>query len=104
STTIPTGSVTFFFGAQALGAPVTLVNGIAFLTTTSLPPGTDAITAVYSGDTSFTGSTSAPVVETVTGNANTGVFVTSLTSSAASIAFGTPVTLSTTVFPSIPGT
>ncbi len=65
----PTGTVTFFSGTTALGsASVQSVGGqnLATLPTTLLPVGTDNVTAVYSGDSNFAGSTSAGFDETVT--------------------------------------
>ncbi|MBI3604658.1 MAG: Ig-like domain repeat protein [Nitrospirae bacterium] len=61
-TGIPTGSVQFLGGATIIGtAPVTS-SGTATLTLVSLPAGSNAITAVYSGDTIFLGSsTPSPV-------------------------------------------
>jgi hypothetical protein len=60
----PTGTVTFVNGATALTAPVNLVSGVAALTSfTGLPAGAaDSITAVYNGSTSYSTSTSTPVV------------------------------------------
>lgn len=55
--TLPTGTVTFYDNGQVLGGPVTLVNGVATLTPSSLPIGTDALSAQYSGDTNFLAST-----------------------------------------------
>lgn len=54
----PTGTVQFMSNAQALGSPVAVVGEIATLTTTQLSAGSDTITAVYSGDGNFNGSTS----------------------------------------------
>jgi hypothetical protein len=62
----PTGTVTFMNGATVIGtAP--LVRGVASLSVTSptAPPGPYDITAIYSGDTNFTGSTSAPLTQTI---------------------------------------
>jgi hypothetical protein len=56
----PTGSVTFYYGATFLGK-ANLSNGTASLTaatSSSSPPGTYAITAKYSGDSSDQSSTS----------------------------------------------
>jgi hypothetical protein len=54
----PTGTVTFQDGAAVLGtAP--LNGGRASLTVPGLGPGTHAITAAFSGDANFHGSTSA---------------------------------------------
>lgn len=61
STTI-TGSVTFYDGANSLGT-VTVNAGTAILTGVVLSTsGTHSLTAVYSGDTSWYGSTSPVVV------------------------------------------
>jgi len=62
----PTGTVTFYSGGTALGAPVMLNGGVAMLSTAALTLGTDTITAVYSGDNTFAGSTSAPLIQIVT--------------------------------------
>jgi len=56
----PTGTVQFFNGTTSLGTE-TLASGVATLTTSSLPVGSDSITATYSGDTNFTTSPSTPV-------------------------------------------
>ncbi len=54
------GTVTFFAGpglTNQIGSPVNVVNGLATsAATTTLPVGTDTITAVYSGGTGFAGS------------------------------------------------
>ncbi len=55
----PTGTVQFFNGKTALGNPVQVKNLIASLTTTQLSNGSHSITAVYSGDANFAGSTSS---------------------------------------------
>jgi hypothetical protein len=65
----PTGTVQFFTGKTAVGIPVQVKNLIASLTTTQLPNGSDSITAVYSGDANFTGSTSGAAT-LVVGNPN----------------------------------
>jgi hypothetical protein len=54
----PTGTVQFFNGKTALGNPVQVKNLIATLTATQLTTGPHSITAVYSGDLNFEGSTS----------------------------------------------
>jgi hypothetical protein len=43
----------------------TISSGVATLSLTSLPLGTDSLTATYAGDTNFAGSTSLAVTETV---------------------------------------
>ncbi len=61
---VPTGTVTFYDGAALLGS-ATLVGGQASFSTAALTPGVHSITAVYSGDATFTPSTSAPLSQTV---------------------------------------
>jgi sugar lactone lactonase YvrE len=61
---IATGTVTFSNGSTSLGG-ASLSGGSAVLATTALPLGTDSITAVYGGDSSFTGSTSNSVSQVV---------------------------------------
>jgi hypothetical protein len=53
----PTGSVSFFDGSTKLGT-VELAAGSASFSTSDLTRGSHSITAVYSGDTNFVGSTS----------------------------------------------
>lgn len=61
----PSGTVTFYDGATVLGSGA-VAQGAAMYSTKSLTAGAHLITAVYSGDTNFAGSTSAQYVETVT--------------------------------------
>jgi hypothetical protein len=61
----PTGTVQFFTGKTALGSAVQLKNLIATLTTTQLANGSNSITAVYSGDSNFLGSSSGAATLTV---------------------------------------
>ena len=61
---VATGTVTFEYAGSSLGS-ATVNNNMATLTTTTLPVGTDAITAVYSGDSNFTGSTSSALEQQV---------------------------------------
>lgn len=68
TTGTPTGSVTFYDNGTTtttLGT-ATFVAGVGYtLTTSALPGGVHSVTARYSGDTNFTGSSSAPVAVTV---------------------------------------
>lgn len=66
----PTGNAAFYNGRTRLGA-ASLSGGVASFTTTKLPAGADSITAVYNASTSFTGSTSNAVSQTV----NAGTFI-----------------------------
>ncbi|WP_338821743.1 Ig-like domain repeat protein [Bradyrhizobium septentrionale] len=89
----PTGTVTFKDGATALGAPVTLAGGIATFSTTALTGGAHSITAVYAGDTNFTGSTSSALTQNVNVTSSTAT----LTSSANPSKAGQSVTFTATV-------
>lgn len=91
--TSPTGTVTFLSGTTSLGAPVALASSMAAFTTTTLPVGTDSITAVYSGDSSNATSTSAVLSEIISLAPTT----TAVVSSAAHATFGQPVTFTAVV-------
>jgi len=52
----PTGTVTFFDGTTSLGVTALGQGGVATLTTSALTAGAHAISAVYSGDSIFAGS------------------------------------------------
>ena len=61
----PTGTVTFFDGATNIGSTPVNSSGVATLTTSALTVGPHSITATYSGDANYTGSTSLPVAQVV---------------------------------------
>lgn len=65
STGVPTGSVTFNAGGNVLGTVTLSAQGGATLTVSSLPVGSNSITAVYGGDANYTSNTSAALNETV---------------------------------------
>ncbi len=68
STASATGNVNFFVGGTtALGTSALNGSGVAVLTTTALPAGSDSVTATYAGDSANAGSTSTAVTVTVTG-------------------------------------
>lgn len=90
-----TGSVQFFNGSVLLGTSPLSAGLTAQLTTTTLPVGTGSLTAVYSGDTNWAGSTSAVLSQTVNKVGTT----TSLSSSANPSTVGASVTLTATVSP-----
>jgi hypothetical protein len=94
----PTGTVAFMDGATLLGTSP-LGGGVATFSTASLAVGTHSITAVYSGDSSFAASTSAPLTQTVNQAATT----TTVTSGTNPSVFGQPVTLTATVAAVAPG-
>jgi hypothetical protein len=89
-----TGTVTFSNGSTSLGS-VSLSGNSAGLTTTALPSGTDSITAVYGGDTNFTGSTSNTVSQVVNTALNPAPIISS-TSPAFASAGGAAFTLTVT--------
>jgi len=93
----PTGTVQFFDGVNSLGT-VALGGGTASLTTSALAVGTHFITATYSGDTNFAGSTSSALTQTVSASAIS--TTTLLTSSLNPSAYGQQVTFAATVSPS----
>jgi hypothetical protein len=64
TTTTNNELVTFFTGTTSLGS-AKLVNGVATLTTTALPVGADALTAVFAGDSNYNPSNSNTVTATV---------------------------------------
>src|SRR6185295_10389239 len=70
-----------------------LTGGVATCTTTTVPAGAISITAVFSGDTNFTTSTSPPIVQTV----SKAVTVTALVSNHNPSRFGQAVTFTATV-------
>jgi hypothetical protein len=94
----PTGSVTFYAGSTPLGT-ATLSSKKASLKTTSVPVGSQAITAVYSGDTNYAPSTSAVLTQRVNQDSTT----TKVTSSANPSVYGQSVTLTATVKAASPG-
>ena len=87
-----TGTVTFQDGTSALGTG-TLSGGAATFTTSGLTGGTHSITAVYSGDANFAGSTSPSLVQTVNKVGDS----TSVASSNNPSIFGSAVTFTATV-------
>ncbi len=62
---VPNGAVTFYNGSVSLGTGMLNTSGVATLTTTFPTAGTFPITAVYPGNGTTTGSTSAALSETV---------------------------------------
>lgn len=95
----PTGSVTFKDGSTTLGtAP--LNAGQASLETSFGTTGSHSLTAVYSGDTNNTASTSAAVTETVSASSAT---TTALAVNPGSVQAGVPATLTASVTGASPG-
>ncbi|HUI67406.1 MAG TPA: Ig-like domain repeat protein [Nitrospirota bacterium] len=98
----PTGSVSFMDGTTLLGTG-TLSGGTpdtATFTTTTLGLGSHLITAVYSGDTTFSTSTSPAITQTVNATSTS----TSLTATPNPSKIGDSVTFTATVISSATGT
>ena len=95
----PTGSVTFYDGTTNLGTGA-LSGGSANLATSGLAVGSHAITAVYSGDSNFSASTS-PLVTQVVNKASTTTTILSALPNPALL--GQTVTLVFQVLPVAPG-
>jgi hypothetical protein len=90
-----TGTVTFVDGSTTLGSGTLNASGVATLTVSTLAVGSHSITAVYSGDSSFNGSTSSAVTVTVTGAKLASQ--TTISASSYSITVEQSVTLTATV-------
>ena len=90
-----TGTVTFVDGSTTLGSATLNTSGIATLTVNALTVGSNSITATYSGDSNFNGSTSNAVAVTVT--AAKLPSQVSISASSYSITVGQSVTLTATV-------
>ncbi|SFS18932.1 NHL repeat-containing protein [Granulicella pectinivorans] len=80
-----TGTVQFLNGATVLGTSALNAGGVATLPVSTLPLGVNSVTAVYSGDTNLTTSTSASVTETVT------PFALVATANPVSVLYGQPI-------------
>lgn len=95
----PSGTVTFFAEGDQIGDPVVVVEGAATSSSTSLDAGTHPITATYSGDDDFAGSTST-ITQAVAAAATT----TTVNSSPNPSVFGQPVSVHAEVTPVSPAT
>jgi hypothetical protein len=90
----PTYTVTFYDGGAALDTE-TLNNGVASFTTSALTVGNHSIVALYNGEGTFAGNTSAVLTQTV----NESTTTTSLASSLNPSLFGQSVTFTAAVTP-----
>jgi hypothetical protein len=99
----PIGTMSFYNGATLLGTVAVNSGGVATLTTSSLPVGANAITATYSGNSTFAGSTSSTLTETVAGSGLTST-TTQITASPNPAIAGQQVTFTATVSPAPTGT
>lgn len=89
--TLPTGTVNFAIDGGA-PTPVSLVNGVAAFTTSSIPPGSHTITATYAGNINF-----GPSFASVTHSVNSSNSTVAITSSSNPAYAGDPVTFSAIV-------
>ena len=94
----PTGSVSFFDGANLIGS-ANLTNGSASLVVSSLAVGAHSLSAGYGGDNSFSASTSASVPQTV-GIASSSVTI----SGGAAVSYGQVASFTATITPQFGGT
>ena len=92
-----TGTVTFTSGTTVIGTG-NVTNGVATITTSTLPGGSDPIVATYNGDTN-NGTSSATLTQTV----NMATPTVTVTTSGPSV-FGNPVTVTATVPTGVTGT
>ncbi|WP_258195554.1 Ig-like domain-containing protein [Rhodococcus sp. OK519] len=105
-TAVPTGSVQFRDNGSPIGSPVALVNGSASLGHTFTAAGTHQVSAVYTADAGFEGSTSTQRPVVVSAPNPSDVVSSVVVSSAQSATAGTSFTLKAQVIgaPSLPGT
>ncbi|MFL6389602.1 MAG: Ig-like domain-containing protein, partial [Terriglobales bacterium] len=94
-----TGTVVFFDGSTPISGDVTLVGGSASFTTSSLPFGIHSITAQYTGDATFNGSTSAAFLQTVNNPKANSVTSVSLSAGTNPLVFGNSLTFMANVTP-----
>jgi hypothetical protein len=95
----PDGETVSFMKGKTLLGTGTLSGGLASFTTSALPLGTTAVTAVYGGDANFPTSTSNTVNQIVKKPAGT---TTALSSSLNPSTYGQAVTFTATVTPAPP--
>jgi Glycoside hydrolase family 44/Bacterial Ig-like domain (group 3) len=95
---VPTGTVAFSDGATQIGTASLNSSGSAAFDTSSLAIGSHSISAAYSGDANFAGSTSAAVSITISAPAKIAT-TTSVLASATQLAAGQNVTFTAGVAP-----
>jgi hypothetical protein len=100
----PTGTVSFYNGETLLGTDAVNSSGVATFAIGNLPVASNTITAVYSGNAGFAGSTSSAVIEIVTAVSSITATQTALVVSPNPEADGQPATLAATVTPAPTGT
>jgi hypothetical protein len=92
SVPVTSGSVTFLDGGSTIGTGL-ILNGVATLNLTTLPVGSNSISASFVGTSSLSSSSSAPVVVSVSLDTTT----TILSASSASAVYGSSVIFTATV-------
>jgi hypothetical protein len=99
---LPTGTVNFLVDGQSVGATMNLISGTASFSNSSfaIAPVSHTIYAIYSGDTNYQASVSAPAVLTVLAAAVASTTTIAITPNAA--VQGTAVTVAATITPSSP--
>jgi hypothetical protein len=97
------GMLSFYDGSTLMGSSAVNASGVATYATSNLSAGANAITAVYSGNVIFAGSTSAVLTETVTKTVLTAT-TTSISASPNPASLGQQVTFIATVSPEPTGT
>ncbi|MCA1008893.1 Ig-like domain-containing protein [Rhodococcus hoagii] len=105
-TAVPTGSVQFRENGSPIGSPVTLVNGAASIGHTFTSVGTRQVSAVYTADAGFVGSTSVDRPVTVSAPNPSDVVSSVVIASTQAPTAGTPYVLKAQVIgaASLPGT
>jgi len=96
---VPSGTVTFYDGAAAIGTATLNASGVAAFSTSRLPAGTHAITAVYGATNNFSASSSPADTQTVNKANTSTTLISSLNPSSA----GTTVTFTAMVKAVLPG-
>jgi RHS repeat-associated protein len=95
----PTGTVTFLDGSTSLGTGTLNAAAQAAMSIASLAPGNHPLSAVYGGDSGYSGSTASAVNASVA----KGITTTTLTTSLANSTYGQAVTFSVSVGTSVTG-
>ncbi|SNS76874.1 Ig-like domain (group 3) [Granulicella rosea] len=100
NSTPPSGTVNFLVGGSTICSAV-LTAGSTSCSVTTLPSGSDIITASYLGDTNYSASVSGASTITVTGSTSTGTAktTTTLTANPTTSSLGAPITLTAAVVP-----
>jgi subtilase family serine protease len=99
---VPTGTVVFLSDGQAASKPLALSSGIVNVSSAlvTIAPGEHLISALYSGDSTYQASVSAPASFSV--GAVTVSSIAAITVSPAAVEQGTSVTVTTTISPASP--